>query len=83
MPELSKQKARYARENRQRAAKVKAILCSKYGARTEGVATALTDLLTDIRHLCDAETLAFADCDESAYAHYSAEVVQARTGEEQ
>jgi hypothetical protein len=30
----------------------------------------ITDLLTDIRHYCDARDVAFAACDRSAYRHY-------------
>jgi len=35
---------------------------------------ALTDALTDIRHLCDRAGLDFADLDRNAYRHYSAEI---------
>lgn len=30
----------------------------------------ITDLLTDIRHYCDARSIDFAACDQSAYRHY-------------
>lgn len=33
----------------------------------------ITDLLTDIRHYCDAKGVAFAACDRSAYRHYAEE----------
>lgn len=33
----------------------------------------ITDLLTDIRHYCDARNVDFAGCDRSAYRHYAAE----------
>ena len=33
----------------------------------------ITDLLTDIRHYCDARSVDFAVCDRSAYRHYAAE----------
>ena len=33
----------------------------------------MTDLLTDIRHYCDARDVDFAACDRSAYGHYVAE----------
>ena len=33
----------------------------------------IADLLCDIRHVCDALNLDFADLDSRAYAHYSAE----------
>lgn len=33
-------------------------------------ATALADLLADVRHLCDLEGLDYAKLDETAYSHY-------------
>ena len=33
----------------------------------------ITDLLADLRHLCEAHELCFGDLDRMAYAHYSAE----------
>ena len=33
----------------------------------------ITDLLTDIRHYCDARGVDFAACDRSAYRHYAEE----------
>lgn len=33
----------------------------------------VTDLLTDIRHYCDARNVDFAACDRLAYRHYAAE----------
>lgn len=34
---------------------------------------AITDLLADLRHLCDAMNLNYADLDRQAYDHYCAE----------
>ena len=34
----------------------------------------ITDLLTDIRHLCDAMKLDLAELDSRAYRHYLAEI---------
>jgi hypothetical protein len=49
----------------------------------DGSSTGIIDLLADIRHYCDAYELDFGKLDKTAYRHYTAEVVQARTGEEQ
>ena len=40
----------------------------------------VTDLLADLRHFCDKEGLDFGELDSTAHRHYTAEVVQARTG---
>ena len=44
---------------------------------------AVIDLLADIRHWCDEAKSQFSELDRTAHMHYTAEVVQARTGEEQ
>lgn len=75
-------RTRYQRENRARTIRVRDILNECYSAKTENSETALTDLLADIRHFCDAKELAFSDVDRRAHEHYSAEIVQARTGAE-
>ena len=74
-------KARYAEENR-RAAKRALALVSKVN-RGDDIETNITDLLANIRHLCDLLELDYAELDYGAYHHYTAEVVQARTGAEQ
>lgn len=78
-------KAKFARENRDRAAYVRGLLeqSTRYSAKTEGHETALVDLLSDIRHFCDSRGLNLADIDRVAHNHYTCEVVQARTGVEQ
>jgi hypothetical protein len=86
----------YTRDNKRRANTVKSALQniarSQYPQadarlqplRTEEeFRTALVDLLADIRHYCDSSRIAFHDLDQSAHRHYTAEVVQGRTGEEQ
>lgn len=35
--------------------------------------TVITDMLADLRHLCDAVGLEFHACDRMAYTHYAAE----------
>lgn len=45
--------------------------------------THISDLLADIRHFCDKHALEFHELDRDGYRHYSAEVVQARTGREE
>lgn len=39
----------------------------------DDVKTVLTDLLADLRHLCDSHDLCFGDLDKMAYQHYVAE----------
>ena len=39
----------------------------------------VTDMLTDLRHLCDAEGWDFAELDRQAYAHYTAETGAGRS----
>ena len=46
----------------------------------EDYQTAIVDLLTNVRHFCDAKGIEFHEADDSAHRHYTAEVVQARTG---
>jgi hypothetical protein len=55
----------------------KAALTAAYPVDIEanGVETAITDLLADVRHLCDLLNFTdFAELDRAAYLHYSAEV---------
>ena len=72
-------KAEYQRENEERAGRVKDILSAQHD-EDGGDETNLTDLLADIRHFCDVYAVDFAEADRSAHDHYTAEVVQARTG---
>jgi len=44
----------------------------------EGLATDVTDLLANLRHLCDVHQLDFAWQDKRAYEHYCAEVSEDR-----
>ena len=73
----------FRKENRDRAERVKNLLQSAQHVRRGLEATDISDLLADIRHWCDANKQDFGELDASAYRHYSAEVVQARTGVEQ
>jgi hypothetical protein len=90
-----KQSKCYARENRTCAGYVRNILQTMNTNRQTLVdwprkplrargeyETALTDLLAHIRHFCDAKGLDFGNVDETAYGHYTAEVVKARRGVE-
>ena len=92
----AKDAKRYKRENRQRAADIERIVRENAvrlaAANNVSVGrqwtradfeTAVTDLLSNIRHFCDIKALAFSELDNCAYGHYVAEVVQARTGVEQ
>lgn len=76
-------KKRYQKENTARGSEFAEILVTRYGATREGQETALTDLLADVRHFCDTTGLNFSHVDRRAHEHYTAEVVQARTGVEQ
>src|SRR5438067_3570646 len=51
--------------------------------KREDYQTAIVDLLANVRHFCDAKGIEFHEADDSAHRHYTAEVVQARTGVEQ
>lgn len=75
-------KQKYALENDERGAVVKDMLnkSKRYDALAVGLETAVSDLLGDIRHLCDNEGLEFAKLDRRGHGHYTAEVVQAKTG---
>ena len=44
------------------------------GTDESDLETNVTDLLTDLRHLCDAKSFDFAKLDRMAYSHYSVEV---------
>lgn len=79
---LNEQRRRYAHDNRVRAARIRGILEASYYS-DEGYEVALTDLLSDIRHFCDARKLHLDEIDASAAAHHAAEVKLALTGEEQ
>lgn len=54
--------------NAQRAAKAARALAA-YGLDDDPF-TAITELLCDMRHYCDARRIAFADQDRAAVAHY-------------
>ena len=43
------------------------------GEAIEEDETAVIDMLTDLRHYCDAAGLCFGDLDHLAYIHYAAE----------
>ena len=42
--------------------------------KDDDVATAISDLLVDLRHACDAYGISFAECDHRARNHYVAEL---------
>lgn len=60
----------------QRAKELKTILKKTYDKRRVATPANITDMLTDLRHLCDAEGLSFADLDRMAYGLYVPERVQ-------
>jgi len=53
---------------------------SSKGYPSKFVPEDVTDILTDIRHLCDAKGYSFTDLDRMAYQHYIAEFAEARKG---
>ena len=75
-------KREYRKQNRAASSRVDRVLEL---IRTQGMSfdeddeTALVDLLTDMRHWCDAHGEGFAALDRRAHAHYTAEVVEARS----
>jgi len=60
----------------QRAKELKKILKKTYDDGCGATPANITDMLTDLRHLCDAEGLSFADLDRVAYRHYCQERAQ-------
>lgn len=58
----------------QRAKELKKILKKTYDEGRLATPANITDMLTDLRHLCDAENLSFADLDRVAYQHYGPEI---------
>lgn len=60
----------------QRANELKKILKKTYDDGRGATPANITDMLTDLRHLCDAENLSFADLDRVAYGHYCPERAQ-------
>jgi len=76
---------KYAKQNREHGALIDRVLEL---ARTNGMyedddATAITDLLADLRHWGDLHNHVIANLDDAALNHYQAEIQQALTGEEQ
>ncbi len=59
-----------------RVAKIAAILSEAYPEMT--VERAATEVLTDLRHICDYSDLAFAIIDRRAHNQYTDEIVEAR-----
>mgnify|MGYP001462708563 CR=1 FL=1 len=60
----------------QRAKELKKILKTTYDDGRGATPVNITDILTDLRHLCDAEGLSFADLDRVACGHYGPERAQ-------
>lgn len=60
----------------QRAKELKKILKKTYDEGRGATPANITDMLTDLRHLCDAEGLSFADLDRVTYGHYCPERAQ-------
>ena len=61
------------RTNKQRVADAREAL-KPYNPDTEGVKTALIDLMTDLYHLAQAEGILMDDVRRIAYTHYSVEM---------
>jgi len=83
---MEQERENFRRMNNERGTLVDRLLTSplaKEMAFDNEPATAIVDLLADIRHWCDLHGQEFAELDSRAYGHYTTEVVQARTGEEQ
>ena len=72
---------RYREENETRADRIMKLI--GYPSARGDCEHAVIDLMANIRHWCDAEHAQFFELDRIAHMHYTAEVVQARTGEEQ
>jgi hypothetical protein len=59
---------------KQRAKTLKTHLAAIYDDGRGATKANVTDILTDLRHLCDAEGIDFADCDRNARDHYLPEI---------
>lgn len=53
-----------------RAITLNKILKSIYDGGKGAEKNNITDMLTDLRHLCDYKNISFEECDRSARAHY-------------
>lgn len=60
----------------QRAKELRKILKTTYDDGRGATPANITDMLTDLRHLCDAEGLSFADLDRVAYGYHCPERAQ-------
>ena len=88
---ISPQARHFARNNKRCADTIRFILQSQARAdapiqpirKREDYQTGIVDLLANVRHFCDAKGIKFHEADDDAHRHYTAEVVQARTGVEQ
>ena len=61
---------------KQRAKALKSHLAKIYDDGRGATGSNVVDMLTDLRHLCDAEGLNFSQCDRIARQHYAPEVAQ-------
>lgn len=69
---------------RRNVTKTENVLCARYtesGRGKEEMRSRVTDMLADLRHLCDAKGLDFAEIDRVARTHYVTESSDARKGE--
>lgn len=64
--------------NKYRCITIKRAILASYEDAEDDIGSALTDVLADLRHLCDAVGLDFFDHDKVAYGHYSAEMVDSK-----
>ena len=78
---LAKRRRAYREQNEVRAERITKLI--GYPSTQGDSKQAVIDLLADIRHWCDEAKSQFYKLDRVAHMHYTAEVVQARTGEEQ
>jgi hypothetical protein len=60
-------------KNLERLARARALL-DQYDSSSEGLETALTDLMADMYHLIEQEGLPFEEIRRTAYMHFCAEV---------
>ncbi len=64
-------------DNRSRAKRAEETVLS-HADEDYSIDYAITDLLVDLRHLCDFKGLSFVDHDRTAHDHYTEEVVEER-----
>jgi hypothetical protein len=65
-------------KNTRRVNRIAQVIARDNGSTAQDIKDGVTDLLTDIRHYCDAHGLDYGERDKSAYHHYQEEAHAAK-----